>query len=66
VLTEVMLGSEPVSPAAIILCVEDGKIIKATAHLSDEATLVAVGLLPSRADPPPPHPETRGRAEVVR
>jgi hypothetical protein len=46
-LTEVMLGSEPVSPAAIILCIEDGKIIKATAHLSDEATLVAVGLLPS-------------------
>jgi hypothetical protein len=66
VLTEVMIGTELASPAAIILRVEDGKIIEATAHLSDEATLIALGLIPSPADPRRPHPETRGRAEGVR
>ena len=37
VLTEVMVETEIASPAAIILRVEDGKIVEATAHLTRRA-----------------------------
>jgi ketosteroid isomerase-like protein len=35
-----------ISPAALIIRVRDGRIARAEAHLSDEATLIAVGLIP--------------------
>ena len=66
VLTDVLVGTEVASPAAVILRVQDGKIIEATAHLSDEATLVSVGLIPSGSRPEPGPPEIRGRADEAR
>lgn len=46
VLAQVTLGAEVISPAALIIRVSDGRIARAEAHLSDEATLIAVGLIP--------------------
>jgi ketosteroid isomerase-like protein len=46
VLAEVMLDGEAVSPAAVIMGVQDDKAIEVTAYLSDEQTLVSVGLIP--------------------
>ena len=46
VLTEVLLDGEIVSPSAMVVRVEDGLIVHVKAYLSDEETLVRVGVLP--------------------
>jgi SnoaL-like domain len=46
VLTEVMLEDEVVSPSAMVVGLRDGLIIHVQAYLSDEQTLVRVGVLP--------------------
>ncbi len=45
-LVRVTLGAEVLSPAALIITVRNGRIARAEAHLSDEPTLIAVGLIP--------------------
>ena len=45
-LTEVAMEGELLSPSAMIANLEDGLIIHAKAYLSDELTLVRVGVLP--------------------
>ena len=47
ILAEVVLGESVLSPAAVIMDVRDGRVTRAAAYLSDEATLIAVGLIPS-------------------
>lgn len=49
VLTDVMLGDEAISPSAMVATLSDGLIVHAKAYLSDEATLVRVGVLPPAA-----------------
>jgi len=46
VLTEVLLDGELLSPSAMIASLEDGLIVRAKAYLSDERTLIRVGVLP--------------------
>jgi hypothetical protein len=46
VLTEVLLDGELLSPSAMIATLEDGLIVRAKAYLSDESTLIRVGVLP--------------------
>lgn len=46
VLTEVVIGDEVVSPSAMVATVRDSLIVHAKAYLSDETTLVRVGVLP--------------------
>jgi hypothetical protein len=46
VLTEVLLDGELLSPSAMIAKLEDGLIVHAKAYLSDEPTLIRVGVLP--------------------
>jgi hypothetical protein len=46
VLTEVLLDDELLSPSAMVASLEDGLIVRAKAYLSDERTLVRVGVLP--------------------
>jgi hypothetical protein len=46
VLTEVLLDGELLSPSAMVAGVEDGLIVHVKAYLSDEHTLVRVGVLP--------------------
>lgn len=46
VLTEVLLDGELLSPSAMIGKLEDGLIVHAKAYLSDERTLIRVGVLP--------------------
>ncbi|HEX7291960.1 MAG TPA: nuclear transport factor 2 family protein [Conexibacter sp.] len=46
VLTEVVLDDEVVSPSAMIARTRDGLIAHVKAYLSDERTLVRVGVLP--------------------
>ena len=52
VFTEVMLGDKVISPAAVIVRLAEGRIIEATAYLSDERTLDALGLTPGKRDDP--------------
>ncbi|HEV7774090.1 MAG TPA: nuclear transport factor 2 family protein [Conexibacter sp.] len=46
VLTEVLIDGELLSPSAMIAKLEDGLIVRAKAYLSDERTLIRVGVLP--------------------
>ncbi len=46
VLTEVLLDGELLSPSAMVAWLEDGLIIRAKAYLSDERTLIRVGVIP--------------------
>lgn len=45
-LTEVCLDGDVVSPSAMVVRVKDGLIVHAKAYLSDEQTLIRVGVLP--------------------
>ncbi len=45
-LTDVLLDGELLSPSALVASLEDGLIIRAKAYLSDERTLIRVGVLP--------------------
>jgi hypothetical protein len=45
-LTEVLLDGELLSPSAMIAKLEDRLIVRAKAYLSDERTLIRVGVLP--------------------
>ena len=45
-LCEVLLDGELLSPSAMLASLEDGLIVWAKAYLSDERTLVRVGVLP--------------------
>jgi ketosteroid isomerase-like protein len=49
ILTDVVLGGEVVSPGATIVRLKDGKVIEATASLTDETALIALGLMPEDA-----------------
>jgi hypothetical protein len=49
ILTDVVLGGEVVSPGATIVRLKAGKVIKATASLSEETTLISLGLVPEDA-----------------
>lgn len=49
-LTDVLDQGKVVSPAAVLLRLEDDKIIAATAYLSDDETLISLGLIPQVAD----------------
>jgi len=49
VLTEVLIGGEVTSPSAMLATTRDGLIVTAKAYLSDEQTLIRVGVLPPRA-----------------
>jgi hypothetical protein len=49
-LSEILVKDEPVSRGAVIIRVADEKIIEATAYLSDEATLTALGVIPKQED----------------
>jgi hypothetical protein len=42
----VLLEGELLSPSAMIAKLEDGLIVNAKAYLSDESTLIRVGVLP--------------------
>lgn len=46
VLTEVLIDGELLSPSAMIAKLEEGLIVHAKAYLSDEVTLIRVGVLP--------------------
>jgi hypothetical protein len=46
VLTEVMIDGEVLSPSAMVAQMREGLIVQAKAYLSDEDTLVRVGVLP--------------------
>jgi hypothetical protein len=46
VLTEVVLDDEVVSPSAMVARTQEGLIVHVKAYLSDERTLVRVGVLP--------------------
>lgn len=46
VLTEVCLEGETITPSAMIARTKDGLIVHAKAYLSDESTLIRVGVLP--------------------
>lgn len=46
ILANVVVGGEHVSPAAIIIQLDRGQIVKANGFLSDEDTMISVGLLP--------------------
>lgn len=48
VLTEVLIGGEVTSPSAMLATTRDGLIVTAKAYLSDEQTLIRVGVLPPR------------------
>jgi hypothetical protein len=45
-LTDILLHGEVVSPGAAIIRLEDGKIIEASAYLSDPEILAALDLIP--------------------
>jgi hypothetical protein len=45
-LTEVCLEGETITPSAMVARVKDGLIIHVKAYLSDEQTLIRVGVLP--------------------
>jgi len=45
-LTEVCVEGEVVSPSAMVVRLKDGLIVHAKAYLSDEQTLIRVGVLP--------------------
>jgi ketosteroid isomerase-like protein len=47
VLTEVLIDGELLSPSAMVASLEDGLIVRAKAYLSDERTLIRVGVLPA-------------------
>jgi hypothetical protein len=49
-LTEVLVEGEVTSPSAMIAALRDGLIAHAKAYLSDEQTLIRVGVLPPRDD----------------
>jgi SnoaL-like domain len=44
--SEVLLDGELLSPSAMVAKLEDGLIVRAKAYLSDEVTLIRVGVLP--------------------
>lgn len=46
VFTEVVVGGTVVSPGAVIVRAAGGRIIEATAYLSDEQTLEMIGVIP--------------------
>ena len=46
ILADVVAGGELLSPAAIIIQLQDGHIVRASSYLSDEDTMIAVGLIP--------------------
>lgn len=48
VLTEVVVDDEAISPSAIVAVTRDGLIAQARTYLSDERTLIRVGVLPPR------------------
>ncbi len=48
VLTEVLIEGEVTTPSAMIAVLRDGLIAHAKAYLSDERTLIRVGVLPPR------------------
>lgn len=48
VLTEVLIEGEVTSPSAMVATTRDGLIVRAKAYLSDEQTLIRVGVLPPR------------------
>jgi ketosteroid isomerase-like protein len=48
VLTEVMIGGDAVAPSAMVARTRDGLIVHVKAYLSDEQTLIRVGVLPPR------------------
>ncbi len=50
VLTEVLIEGDVTSPSAMIAALRDGLIVRAKAYLSDEQTLIRVGVLPPRDD----------------
>ncbi len=50
VLTEVLIEDELTSPSAMVAALRDGLIVHAKAYLSDEQTLIRVGVLPPRDD----------------
>lgn len=47
-LTEVLVEGEVTSPSALVAVLRDGLIVHAKAYLSDERTLIRVGVLPPR------------------
>ncbi len=47
ILADVVAEGEPISPAAIIIALQDGMIIRASGYLSDEDTMISVGLIPA-------------------
>lgn len=49
VLTEVLIEDEVTAPSAMLATTRDGLIVTAKAYLSDEQTLIRVGVLPPRA-----------------
>ncbi|HXE43887.1 MAG TPA: nuclear transport factor 2 family protein [Conexibacter sp.] len=49
-LTEVLIEDEVISPSAMIARLRDGLIVHAAAYLSDERTLIRVGVLPPRSE----------------
>jgi ketosteroid isomerase-like protein len=44
--TDVMIGGDVVTPAAMLVRAEDGKIVEATAYLSEDETLISLGMVP--------------------
>ncbi len=48
VLTEVLIGGEAMTRSAMVAALEDGLIVHVKAYLSDEQTLIRVGVLPPR------------------
>ena len=48
VFAELLIREEVISPAAVIIRVKDGEIVRASGYLSDEATMTSVGLIPAR------------------
>ena len=61
-LTEVLLGDELVSPSAMLARLgTEGLIVEARAYLSDEHTLVQVGLIADRADTSQPSSRAHSR-----
>lgn len=49
VLTEVLIEGEVTTPSAMVATLREGLIVHAKAYLSDEPTLIRVGVLPPRS-----------------
>ena len=51
IFTEVVIEGQVMTPSAMVARVRDGRIVHAKAYLSDEQTLIRVGVLPPRDEP---------------